>query len=153
MARGPLRVTRAGRIPRVGRPAPDSLEFLFQNVGVSKRRVMEEIAPMALGFEPRLGPAIQRWLQLTPWQRRFVTLDDLAEGAGLTRGEFIAAIARAAYELTGSVSGLILASALPEMVAASVKRALTPEGFEDRIALLVHAGFFEPRPSSTELST
>jgi hypothetical protein len=104
---------------------------------------MEEIAPLAVDFEPRLAPAVKRWLDLSPWQRRFVTLDDLAEGAGLTRGEFVAAIARASFEFTGSITDLIVAAALPDMVAASVQRALTPEGFDDRIALLAHAGFFD----------
>jgi hypothetical protein len=143
LAKGPLRVTRGGRIPRVGRPGPDTLDYLFRNVGVSKRRVMEELAPYAAEFEPRILPAVKRWLELSPWQRRFVTLDDLADGAGLTRGEFVAAIARASFEFTGSITDLIVAAALPDMVATAVRRALMPEGFEDRIALLAHAGFFD----------
>src|SRR5262245_9307736 len=50
---------------------------------------------------------------------------------------------RASFELTGRVTDLVLAGALPDMVVASVKRALTPEGVEDRKLLLAHMGFFE----------
>ena len=82
-------------------------------------------------------------MERTPWQRRFVTLDDLAAGARLTRGEFVAATTRAAFELTGCIADLIVGAALPEMVATSVKRALTPDGVEDRLLLLDHMGFFE----------
>jgi len=153
MARGPLRVTRAGHIRRYGRPEPDTLEFVFRNARVSKRRVMEELAPHALEFEPRLAPAVKRWVDLSPWQRRFVTLDDLADGAGLTRGEFFAAIAQASFEFTSNITDLIVAAALPDMVATSVRRALMPEGFEDRIALLAHAGFFENATSNVSQRT
>ena len=76
MARGPLRVTRAGRVLRLGRPGPDTLDFLFGKINISRRRVMEEIAPLAARFERRLESAVARWMVLTPWQRRFVTLDD-----------------------------------------------------------------------------
>ena len=64
-------MTRAGTIPRVQRPGTGTLEFLFRNLGVSKRRVMEELALAAVNVEPRLAVAVQRWLDLTPWQRRF----------------------------------------------------------------------------------
>lgn len=100
---------------------------------------MEELAPLAMEFEPRLERAVVRWAQLTPWQRRFVTLDDLATHAGLTQGEFLGAIARASFEYTDSLADLIVASALPEIVVAAAKRARTPTGFEDRWMLLQHA--------------
>ena len=136
-------MTRAGGILRRGRPGPGTLDFLFCQINISKRRVIEELAVLAVECEPRLVSAVTRWMELTAWQRRFVTLDDLAAGAGLSRGEFVGAIARASFELTGSISDLIVAATLPEMVATSVKRALTPDGVEDRLLLLDHMGFFE----------
>ena len=108
-----------------------------------KRRVMEELAPLAIEYEPRLQHAVVRWAQLTPWQRRFVTLDDLAAHAGLAPGEFLGAIARASFEFTSSISDLIVGTALPEIVVASVKRALTPDGLEIGLLLLQHMGFFD----------
>ena len=152
MARGPLRIARDGQLQRIKRPGPGTLDFALRTIRGGKRRIMEELAPFAIEFEPRLVAAVQRWTELTRWRRRFVTLDDLAEGAGLTRGEFVAAIARASFEFTGSMTDLIVAAALPAMVATSVKRALTPDGFEDRLLLLDHMGFFEdpnPRRSSS----
>ncbi len=99
---------------------------------------MEELAPLALEFEPRLEGAILRWTQLTPWQRRFVTLEDLAVDTGLKPGEFLAAIVRASFEFTDRIADLIVAAAFPEIVLASAKRALTPDGFADRKLLLEH---------------
>ncbi len=110
---------------------------------------MEELAPLAIEFEPRLEHAVVRWAQLTPWQRRFVTLDDLAAAAGLTPGEFLGAIARASFEFTDTLADLIVAAALPEIVLASAKRALTPNGFADRLLLLQHVwSWRQPEPAA-----
>lgn len=136
MARGPLRISRAAQPRTVKHLGVGSLDFALRSVRGGKRAVMEEIAPLAMEFEPRLEPAIRKWLALTPWQRRFVTLDDLAAEAGLTPGEFLGAIARASFEFTKSITGLIIASSYPKVVQASVKRALTPEGIEDRLMLI-----------------
>lgn len=111
---------------------------------------MEELAPLAIAFEPRLERAVVRWAQLTPWQRRFVMLEDLAAHAGLTPGEFLAAVVRASFKFTENITDLIVASALPEVVVASVKRALTPNGIEDRWLLLEHMGFLRgPQPTGS----
>ena len=42
---------------------------------------MEELAPAAVEFEPRMEPAVRKWCELTPWQRRSMTLDDFADPA------------------------------------------------------------------------
>jgi len=110
---------------------------------------MEEFAPLALDFEPRLEPAVRAWARLTPWQRRGVTLDDFAAHAGLAPGEFLSAIARVAFETTENIADLIVACSLPKMVHTSVKRALTPEGFEDRLMLLKKVGFLDGPPPMT----
>lgn len=150
MARGPLRITRAGRPSSLGRPGPGTLDFALRSVRGGKRRVMEELAPLAMEFEPRLERAVVRWAQLTPWQRRFVMLEDLAAHAGMTPGEFLAAVVRASFEFTEDITDLIVASALPEVVVASVKRALTPNGIEDRWLLLEHMGFLNgPQPTGS----
>jgi ATP-dependent helicase YprA (DUF1998 family) len=97
-----------------------------------KRIVMDDLAPRAVAFEPRLERAVAQWRRLSPWQRRFVTLDDLAAEAELTSGEFFGAISRASFELTSQVADLIIACGYPGVVAASVRRARTPEGLADR---------------------
>ena len=93
MARGPLGVTRAGHPRTVKHGGPGTLDFTVRSIRGGRRRVMEELAPLAVDFEPRLEHAVTRWQELTPWQRRSVTLDDLAAEAGLTGGEFLAATA------------------------------------------------------------
>ena len=140
MARGPLGVTRAGHAsPRtVKHGGPGTLDFTVRSIRGGRRRVMEELAPLAVDFEPRLEHAVTRWQELTPWQRRSVTLDDLAAEAGLTGGEFLGAIVRAAFEWTHDLTDLIIASAFPAAVAAAAKRAEHPDGVLDRQLIFEH---------------
>ena len=138
MARGPLGVTRAGRKPTVKHLAPGTLDFALRSVRGGKRAVMEELAPAAVEFEPRMEPAVRKWCELTPWQRRSMTLDDFADVAGLSKSEFFTAIARAAFEMTYQIMDLIIASAFPAAVAAAAKRAQHPDGVLDRQLLFEH---------------
>ena len=140
MARGPLGVTRAGRSsPRtVKHGGPGTLDFALRSIRGGRRRVMEELAPLAMDFEPRLESAVTRWQELTPWQRRSVTLDDLAAEAGLPNGEFLAAIVRAAFEWTHDLTDLLVACAFPGVVAAAAKRAQHPDGVLDRQLFFEH---------------
>jgi len=105
---------------------------------------MDDLAPRAVAFEPRIERAVTKWRELSPWHRRFVTLDDLAAEAGLTSGEFFGAITRASFELTSQVADLIVACGYPGVVAASVRRARTPEGFADRQLIFEHVSGLRP---------
>ncbi len=140
MARGPLGVTRAGRssLGTVKYGGPGSLDFVLRSVRGGKRAVMEELAPAAVEFEPRMEPAVRKWCELTPWQRRSMTLDDFADIAGLPKSEFLAAIVRAGFETTHQITNLIIACAFPAAVAAAAKRAEHPDGVLDRQLLFEH---------------
>ena len=140
MARGPLGVTRAGRSRSrtVKLGGPGTLDFVLRSVRGGKRAVMEELAPLAMDFEPRLEHAVTRWQQLTPWQRRSVTLDDLAEEANMSNGEFLGVIVRAAFEWTHDLTDLLVACAFPGVVAAAAKRAQHPDGVLDRQLFFEH---------------
>jgi hypothetical protein len=129
-----------------------SLDFALRRVRGGKRAVMEELAPLAMQFEPRLKPAIQKWQQLTPWRRRFVTLDDLAAEADLTEGEFLAAVVRVGFEFTHSITDLLVACAFPDVVVASIKRAKTLNGFEDRQLLFEHMSSFAAREQAANIA-
>jgi hypothetical protein len=138
MARGPLRISRAAHPRTVKHLGPGTLDFHLRHVRGGKRAIMEEIAPLAMQFEPRLEPAIRKWHQLTQWQRRFVTLDDLATEADLTKGQFLSAIVRAGFEFSEGITDLLVACAFPSVVAASVKRPKTLNGSADRQLLFEH---------------
>jgi hypothetical protein len=142
MARGPLGVTREGKMPKRRYSGPGTLEFALRGVRGGKRIVMDDLAPRAVAFEPRLERAVTKWRDLTPWKRRFVTLDDLAAEAGLTPGEFFGAVTRASFELTSQVADLIVACGYPGVVAASVRRARTPEGLADRQLIFEYVSAF-----------
>ena len=138
MARGPLGVTRAGRQPTVKHLGPGTLDFVLRSVRGGKRAIMEELAPAAIEFEPRMEPAVRKWQELTPWQRRSVTLDDFADVASLPKSEFLAAVVRAGFESTHLITDLIVACAFPAAVAAAAKRAQHPDGVLDRQLLFEH---------------
>jgi hypothetical protein len=143
-------VTREGKLPRSKYSRPGSLEFALRGVRGGKRMVMDDLAPRAVAFEPRLERAVDKWRQLTPWQRRFVTLDDLAAEAGLTPGEFYGAVTRASFEFTSQVADLIVACGYPGVVAASVRRARTPEGLADRQLIFEQVSAFRSAGASEQ---
>ena len=140
MARGQLGVTRAGRSSpgTVKYGGPGSLDFVLRSVRGGKRAVMEELAPAAVEFEPRMEPAVRKWCELTPWQRRSMTLDDFADVASLPKSEFLAAIVRAGFETTNQITDLIIACAFPAAVATAAKRAQHPNGVLDRQLIFEH---------------
>jgi len=113
------------------------LDFALRSIRGGKLKFME-VAAQGIRFEPRIATVVETWQKLTPWQRRCVRLEDLAAHAGLTPGEFLAAVVRAAFELTADVTDLLVACAFPDVVAASVKRARTPQGVADRQLFFEH---------------
>ena len=143
MARGPLRVTRAGQPPSLKKPGPGTLEYTFRSVRGGRRACME-MATLATQYDPRMAKVVELWNRLTPWQRRQIRIDDLVAGSALTPGEFLGLVVRAAFEHTKDVIvPLFVSNAFPDLLRAAGKRAMTPEGIEDRWRLLEAGGFFE----------
>src|SRR5690348_8194244 len=120
MARGPLGVTRAGRSPVIARPGPGTLDFAFRSIRGGKHRVME-LATLAIEFEPRLEPIVTAWSQMTSWQRRTTSLEQLIAPTSLKPGEFLAATVRAAFELSNELTDLLVAAAFPGVVQTCVR--------------------------------
>ena len=94
------------------------------------------LAPAAVNYEPRLVPIIEKCRQMSAWQRRTTTLDDLVAQADLSPGEFLAAVAWAAYETGSTLTPLLVMSWAPDVIKASAKRAQNPKGFPDRRLLI-----------------
>jgi hypothetical protein len=120
-----------------------------------KRDIME-YARLGVAFEPRMAPIVAMWQRLTPWQRRVTMVDTIvAQVGGMTFGEFIGAVACAAFEFTGGLVDLFVAVAQPEMVkrmVRSAKRLISGIGQRDRHALLTHMGFLPtPQPVTVRL--
>ncbi len=136
MARGPLGVTRAGRSPTL--PGPGTIDYALRSIRAGKKRVMA-LAPAAVAHEPRLAPVVEKWRQMSTWQRRTTTLDDLLSEANVSPGAFLAAIVRAGYEFESALTPLIVALAFPGVIQASAKRAQNlKKGFPDRKLWLEH---------------
>ncbi len=85
-----------------------------------------ELAPAAVNYEPRLVPIVEQWRQMSAWQRRTTTLDDLVAQADLSPGDFLAAVAWAAYETGSTLTPLIVMALSPHVIKASAQRALNP---------------------------
>ena len=136
MARGPLGVTRAGRSPQLTPSPPGTLDYLLRSIRGGKGHFMA-LAPAAVKFEPRLAPIVDRWQQMSTWQRRTTTLDDLIAHADLSPAEFLAAVVWAAYETGSTLTPLLVMAWSPHVIKASAKRALNlKRGFQDRRLLL-----------------
>ena len=142
MARGPLRIARAAHPRTVKHLGPGSLDFALRRVRGGKRGVMEELAPLAMQFEPRLNGSPEM-AALTPWQRRFVTLDDLAAEAGMTKGEFLGRFTRV-FRVHREITDLPW-PVPPQALSARAQAGPTPNGFADRQLFLEHFGALSMR--------
>lgn len=111
----PLGVTRAGRNNSPTSPGPGTLDYALRSIRAGKKRVMA-LAPMAVTYEPQLAPVVEQWRQMSTWQRRTTTLDDLLSEANVPPGAFLAAIVRAAYELDSTLTPLLVMAWSPGVI-------------------------------------
>jgi hypothetical protein len=74
-----------------------------------------------------------------------MSLEELCEAVGLAPGRLLGKVAEAMYEFNADVSNLLAAVAHPDVVQASINRALQPKGVEDRKIQFLHSGFL-PAP-------
>jgi len=137
VARGPLRVTRAGRSPVIHPWQPGTLEFALRSIRGGKTKFMD-LASQAIQFDDRVELVVQQWNRLTAWQRRITPLEDLCEAADITPGEFLGVVVRAAFEFSRDIAPLLVAAAFPGVVQSTIQRAKTINGHQDRRILFEH---------------
>lgn len=115
-----------------------------------KARFME-FARLAIHIEPGLAPVVESYEGLTHWKRAAVSIDELCMYHGIDPIHFIGVVGEAAYKYANNSAILIAALQFPDVIARSVKEALTPEGFKDRELLAKHAGFI-PTPHGQSIN-
>ncbi len=115
------------------------------------RARLMEFARLAAELDPKLAAMIEDWDRMKPALQKSVDLDLLCELHGIDPARFIAIGGEAGRRFRDDASVLIAAINMPAVVAASVKRALTPEGIRDRRMLLEHAGLL-PVPKGRVLN-
>ncbi len=108
-----------------------------------------EIARLAAKLDPSIGLVIDDWDRMKPPLQNAADLDALCEAHGVAPAHFIGVVGEAEVRFRNNFSILIAALNMPAIVAASAKRALTPNGFRDRKMLMEHAGFL-PVPASRQ---
>ena len=139
MARGPLRVTRAGRIP-YATPAFGTLDFVSRLLPGGKQWFID-YARLARDTDPRVDKVVTTWDQLSRYKQNLVSLEELCAAVGLVPGEFFAIAARACFECNGGVTMLLAAMAYPQIMEAAVTRACTPQGIRERRIFFEWTGF------------
>ena len=88
-----------------------------------------------------LMPLVEKWDSISKSDRRYTNLDDLVTSLDLSPGRVLGAVVETAFNDNLDVSRLIASVRHPEVVEASIERALTPEGEADRRMLFQHSGF------------
>ena len=93
-----------------------------------------------------LMPLIEKWDSISKSDRRYICIDDLVSALDLSPGRVLGAVVETAFNDNLDVSRLIASVWHPQVVEASIEKALTPEGEADRRMLFQHSGF---TPKST----
>lgn len=91
------------------------------------------------------------WSELSPYEQRTITLDDICAACGVSAVKLLKAIVGVAYEANIDVANLVAAATHPEVVAASAKHAMKKDGIEDRKLLFQHHNFI-PVPKGTTIN-
>lgn len=114
------------------------------------RRQFMKLAHLAVELEPKLAPVVEDWDRMRPPLQNAADLDALCLAHDIDATHFIAVAGEAESRFRDNASILIAALNMPAIVQASVKRALTRNGFRDRKMLMELMGFL-PAPSNGQL--
>lgn len=82
-----------------------------------------------------------------------VTPEEIADAAGMSMGDFIAVVAKSAFDTGVSVSKLIEALNLEDIMERAVKQAKKPDGFKDRERILQGAGLYPTTGGATFINS
>ena len=101
-----------------------------------------EMMRLAHDLEPGLAPIVQAWDDLPRYKRRHISLDVIAEAnAKLDVAKITGLVTEASVRYGINLSNMLAGLAHPQIVAASIKRALQPDGTQDRRMQFLHSGF------------
>ena len=94
-----------------------------------------------LSDDPQVLSLVTRWDTLSHYDQRRMSIEELCEAVGLAPGKLLGKVVEAAFEFNSDVSNLIAAVMHPDVVQASINRALQPKGVEDRRIQFLHSGW------------
>jgi hypothetical protein len=101
-----------------------------------------EMMRLGCGIEPGLAPIVQAWDDLPRYKRRHMSLDTIAEtNAKLDVAKIAGLVPEASIRCGINVSNMLAGLAHPRVVAASIQRALEPDGVQDWRMQFLHSGF------------
>lgn len=92
------------------------------------------------GSKPSTRRLVELWDSLTRRQRETITYEKLCVMAAVPREDFIAAVTAGVYASNLDGAQMIAALEAPNVIKAMAAQALTPEGQQERMALLRIAG-------------
>ena len=101
-----------------------------------------EVIRLGCAIEPGLAPIVQVWDDLPRYKRRQTSLDTIAEAnAELDVAKIAGLVTEASVRYGINLSNMLAGLAHPQIVAASIQRALQPDGTQDRRLQFLHSGF------------
>jgi hypothetical protein len=112
-----------------------------------------EMMRLACGIEPGLAPIVQAWDDLPRYKRRQISLDTIAQAnAKLDVAKIAGLVTEASIRCGINLSNMLAGLAHPQIVAASIQRALQPDGAQDRRMQFLHSGFLPHEGSVFNIS-
>jgi hypothetical protein len=122
-------------------PFKETLDHLASSLP-GGRDAFVEMMRLACDIEPGLTPIVQAWDDAPRYKRRQMSLDTIAlANATLDVAKIAGIVVEASVRYAMNLSNLLAGLAHPSIVQASIKRALEPEGVQDRRIQFLRSGF------------
>lgn len=105
-----------------------------------------------LSQHPAVKATVEEWDRRSRRGRLSASLEALCDGAGISPGDFLGEVVKAAFDHNTDVAKLVMAVNIPRVVQKSVKTALTEKGFKDR-EMLMQATGIAPKGAGIHVTT
>lgn len=100
--------------------------------------------------DPRYHVLLEKWDESSPKEKDRLSLDGLARMADISPGELLGKVAQIAYEHNTDLANFLASVHQPDIVAHTIERAMTDDGFRDRELILKAVGF-APTPQGPNI--
>ena len=134
-------------------PFKATLDYMASRLPGGKKAFMD-LMRLACEIESGLAPIVQIWLDTQPRDRRNLSIDQMCESApGISTARIAGLVMESAMTWGLNTGNMIAALNHPEVVEASVARALTASGVQDRRMQFLHSGFLKPEGATINVSS
>jgi hypothetical protein len=129
-------------------PFKGNLSFAISKIPGGKHTFLE-FARMSENAEVK--NLVAKWDSLKIADKQKCSIDDLCNAMGMRPLDLLKEVTGIAYEYNTDLSNFIAAVAQPRVVEAGIKKAMKPDGVDDRRMLHQHSGFI-PSPKGPSIT-